>query len=41
MKYVVAKYKNEEIIYDGYTKQGVTVVFFVLKNKIRGPPLIN
>lgn len=38
---IVVKHEKNVINYDGYTKHGVTIVFFVPKNRIRGPPLIN
>lgn len=41
MMYAIVKHEKNVINYDGYTKRGVTIVFFVPKNGIRGPPLIN
>ena len=43
MMYVINKeieYQIKKVIYDSYTYQGVTVVFFVFKNRVRGPPLL-
>lgn len=41
MMYAIVKHEKNVTNYDGYTKHGVTIVFFVPKNKTRGPPLIN